>query len=322
VPPQIELRHLRYFTAVAEELSFTKAAEKLRLAQPSLTRQVRNLELEIGVRLLDRTTKGVALTAEGRLFLFDCRKLLAQCGESIAAVQRMSQGECSLDIGYIANTQNELLPASLEAFRKLSPRVAMNLFDMTSAEQFQALENRKLDLGFIGIRPVLSGHQFHSECVAQDTILLAVAKGHPLARKSKITLGDLAGQFFIGMSRKTEPGAREGLHQPCASAGFDAKVLQEADAKPTAIKFVAAGLGVALMPQQTTSLPHEGVCFRPLCPPLHRESRIAWRADNSSKPLKDYLRVVKELSGSLTETPATQTAPARETAPRPSATTR
>jgi len=129
----MEFRHLRYFVAVGEALSFTKAAERLRLAQPSLTRQVRNLEDEIGVKLLDRSNNRVALTEAGRLFLFDSKKLLAMCAESIAAVQRMNRGESSaLNIGYVANIHYGLLPATLGAFRKLCPGVALNLFDMTS----------------------------------------------------------------------------------------------------------------------------------------------------------------------------------------------
>src|SRR6186997_2348968 len=165
----MELRHLRYFVAVAEELSFTKAAEKLRLAQPSLTRQVRNLEAEIGVRLLDRSKNRVTLTDEGRLFLFDSKKVLAMCAESVAAVQRINRGESrQLNIGYVANIHYGLLPATLGAFRKLCPRVALNLFDMTSAEQFQALDGRKIDLGFVGLRPALSVHDLLSEGVAHD----------------------------------------------------------------------------------------------------------------------------------------------------------
>src|ERR1700728_1261629 len=110
----MELRHLRYFVAVADALSFTKAAEKLRLAQPSLTRQVRNLEDEIGVKLLDRSSNRVALTDEGRQFLFDAKKLLAMCDESIATVQRMKQGQSvDLNIGYVANIHYGLLPATL-----------------------------------------------------------------------------------------------------------------------------------------------------------------------------------------------------------------
>jgi DNA-binding transcriptional LysR family regulator len=297
---EMELRHLRYFVAVAEELSFTKAAKNLRLAQPSLTRQVRNLEDEIGVRLLDRANNRVALTEEGRRFLFDSKKLLAMCAESVAAVQRMNHGETSqLNIGYVANIHYGLLPATLGAFRKLCPRVALNLFDMTSAEQFQALDGRKIDLGFVGLRPAVSNHELLSEGVAYDTMLVALPERHPLAEKPKLKLADLAPQFFIGMSAKTHPGAREWLIETCQNAGFAGKILQEADVEPTAIRFVADGLGVAFMPEQITGLPHDGVVFRPLSPPLLRESTIAWRADNPSKPLKDYIQIVKELSRSM-----------------------
>ena len=296
----MELRHLRYFVAVAEELSFTKAAKRLGLAQPSLTRQVRNLEDEIGVRLLDRTNHRVALTEEGRQFLFDGRKVLAMCAESVAAVQRMNREETSqLNIGYFANLHYALLPATLSAFRKLSPRVALNLFDMTSVEQYQALDGRKIDLGFVGLRPALSTGDLMSEAVARDTMLVALPLRHPLAKKSKLKLADLAGQFFIGMSAKTHLGEREWLLETCRSAGFDGRILQEADADTTAIRFVSDGLGVAFMPEQITGAPHEGVVFRPLTPSLRRESTIAWRADNPSKPLKDYIQIVKDLSRTM-----------------------
>ena len=293
----MELRHLRYFVAVAEELSFTKAAQKLRLAQPSLTRQVRNLEDEIRVRLFDRSNNRVALTEEGRLFLFDSKRLLAMAADSVAAVQRMSRGETSdLNIGYVANIHYGLLPATLGAFRKLCPGVALNLFDMTAAEQYHALESRKIDLGFVGLRPSLPGHLLLSECVAHDTMLVALPTHHSLARKRKVTIADLAPFFFIGMSAKTHPGAREWLVDLCQKAGFAGRILQEADGEPTAIKFVADGLGVALLPDQITGLQYEGVVFRPLSPALRRDSSIAWRADNPSKPLQEYIRIVKELS--------------------------
>ena len=182
----MELRHLRYFVAVAEALSFTRAAEKLRLAQPSLTRQVRNLEDEIGVKLLDRSNNRVSLTDEGRQFLFDAKKLLAMSAESIATVQRMNRGQSAdLNIGYVANIHYGLLPATLGAFRKLCPGVALNLFDMTSAEQFLALDARKIDLGFVGIRPVRSGHHLLSECVAYDAMLVALPISHPLAKRAR-----------------------------------------------------------------------------------------------------------------------------------------
>src|SRR5687767_2961121 len=236
----MELRHLRYFVAVAEALSFTKAAQKLRLAQPSLTRQVRNLEDEIGVRLLDRSNNRVTLTDEGRRFLFDSQKLLAMAAETVAAVQRMSRGESSqLNIGYVANLHYGLLPATLGAFRKICPRTALNLFDMTSAEQFEALGSHKIDLGFVGVRPAPARLELLSECVAHDSILATLPALHPLAKKPKLQLADLASQFFIGMSHQTDPGTGAWLLETCAGAGFEPKVLQEADGETAVINFVA-----------------------------------------------------------------------------------
>lgn len=296
----MELRHLRYFVAVAEALSFTKAAEKLRLAQPSLTRQVRNLEDEISVQLLDRSKNRVTLTDAGRLFLFESKKLLATSDEIILATQRMNHGDTAqINIGYIANIHYNLLPTTLGAFRKLYPRVALNLFDMTSAEQFLALDSHKIDLGFIGLRPALSGHDLLSECFAHTTMLAALPAGHPLAKKAKLKLADLTSEFFISKSAETNPGSRKWLSDTCKSAGFTPKILQEADVEPLVIRFIADGLGVALLPEQISRLPHDGVVFRPLTPPLRREATIAWRADNPSKPLKDYIQIVKDLSPNL-----------------------
>lgn len=149
----MELRHLRYFVAVAEVLSFTRAAERLHLAQPSLTRQIKDLEAEIAVRLFDRSGKRICLTQEGESFLLDARRLLAECAQSVQAVQRLSRGEASqLNIGYIANIYHDLLPATLGAFRKACPRTALNLFDMTPDEQYRALDERRIDLGFVCFR--------------------------------------------------------------------------------------------------------------------------------------------------------------------------
>jgi DNA-binding transcriptional LysR family regulator len=294
---QMELRHLRYFVAVAEALSFTKAAGSLRLAQPSLTRQIQNLEDEIGVRLLDRSNKRITLTDAGRLFLFDAKKVLVQCAESVASVQRISRDENSqLNIGYSSNIHYGLLPATLGAFRKLCPQVALNLFDMTSAEQYLALVAQKIDLGFVGPRSAHSGHELLFECVTHDRIVAVLSAPHPLAKKPKLKLQDMATQFFIGMSEKTHPGAGEWLRELGRGAGFSLKILQEAENELAAIRFVGDGLGVALMPEQIAALPHDGVVFRPLSPPLRRESNIAWCAGNSSRPLNEYIRIVKELS--------------------------
>jgi DNA-binding transcriptional LysR family regulator len=145
--------------------------------------------------------------------------------------------------------------------------VALNLFDMRSAEQFQALDDRKIDLGFVGLRPALSRQEMRSESVAQDTMLVAVSMDHPLAKELKIKLADLAPQFFIEMSAQTHPGsASMASLRPTGAPDSRRKILQEADTEMTAIKFVVDGLGVALMPEQITGLSHEGTVFLPLSP--------------------------------------------------------
>jgi DNA-binding transcriptional LysR family regulator len=296
----MELRHLRYFVAVAEALSFTKAAQKLGLAQPSLTRQVRNLEDEIGARLLDRGNNKVALTEEGRAFLSDARKVLAMCAESVASVRRISRGESfHLNVGYVANVHYDLLPGTFGAFRKLYPRMTLNLFDMSGAQQIHALLHREIDIGFVGLRPESSSGDLLSECIGHEAIVVALAHRHPLAKKPRLKLADLEPNFFIAMSPATHPGAREWLMKVCERSGFVASVLQEAEGEPAAIKFVADGLGVALLPKQMTEHPREGVVFCPLVPPLLQESTISWRADNHSKPLQEYIRIVKAVEQGL-----------------------
>jgi DNA-binding transcriptional LysR family regulator len=293
----MELRHLRYFVAVAEALSFTRAAENLHLAQPSLTRQIKDLEGEIRVRLFDRSGKRISLTQEGEAFLPDARRLLAECTQSVQSVQRLSQGEAGqLNIGYVANVYRDLLPATLGAFRKACPHTALNLFDMTPAEQSIALDERKIDLGFVCFRARPHSNGLQWVCVGHDVITVAVAARNPLAKKAKIDLKDLEPMFFIGMSEKAYPGSNEWLIDVCSKAGFTPRILQDADREPAVINFVAAGLGVALLTEQIKRLPHEGVVFRPLRQHLTTDSWAVWKVSNSSDCLKKYIQIVKELS--------------------------
>jgi DNA-binding transcriptional LysR family regulator len=293
----MELRHLRYFVAVAEMLNFTRAAEKLRLAQPSLTRQIHNLEEEIGVQLLNRSKSHVALTVEGRSFLVDARRLLALATESVAAVQRLSRGETGqLNVGYISNFNFELLPKTLGAFREGFPHIALNLFDMTPAEQLRALEARKIDLGFVGLRPPIATKDLQWECLARHKTIVAIPQRHPLAKKSRIKLSDLKTMFFVGMSEKTHPGFREWLCEVCRPADFTPRILQDAEIEPGLMRFVAEGLGVTLAREQIKNLPHPGVIFRPLSPAVRTDYCIAWNRDNDSRALQQYILILRNLA--------------------------
>jgi DNA-binding transcriptional LysR family regulator len=293
----MELRHLRHFVAVAENLNFTKAAAKLHLAQPSLTRQVHNLEEEIGVRLLNRSKSHVALTEEGRAFLVDARRVLALATESVQAVQRLSRGEIgSLNIAYSSNFYFELLPETLGAFRQAFPHIALNLFDMTPAEQSRALEASKIDLGFTGLRPPASTRRLQWESIARHRTVVVLPVRHPLARKRRVNLGELKTMFFVGMSEKTHPGFRDWLCETCQPAGFTPRILQDAELEPALMTFVAEGLGVTLAREDITKMPHPGVAFRPLMPPVKADYCIAWNRDNDSRALQQYIEIVKRLT--------------------------
>ena len=291
----MELRHLRYFIAAADALSFTKGAEKLHLAQPSLTRQIKDLEEEIGVRLLDRTTAHVSLTPEGQSFLVDAKRVLDLSEEIVESVRRFSRHELTpLNIGYVANLFYDLLPVTLASFQRSFPTIPINLFDMSCGDQFQALQDGKIDLGFMGLRKPIEERGFQFRAIASYETVAAVAKSNPLAKKSVIKLKELKPMFFIGMSEGSYPGYRQWLTETCLRVGFSPKVLQDADIERTLIHSVAAGLGVALLPDQVKKLPHDSVVFRELNPSVKTESCIAWKADNPSVALKAYVNIVTD----------------------------
>jgi DNA-binding transcriptional LysR family regulator len=295
----MELRHLRYFVAVADALSFTKGAEKLRLAQPSLTRQIKDLEERIGVRLFDRTKRRVSLTEEGKFFLADAKRVLAHSAEIVQAVQRLNGRErLRLNIGYVANLFYSVLPASLAAFQCSFPLVSINLFDMTCGDQFRALEDGKIDIGFVGFQKPIEEPGLEFRLIASYKTVAALAKNNPLARKTVIKLKDLEPMFFIGLSEASYPGYRDWLITTCRQARLRPKILQEANTERTLIQAVESGLGVALLPDQIKKLSGENVSFRPISPPVASQSCIAWKKENPSATLKAYLQTITDFAAS------------------------
>jgi len=291
----VELRHLRDFVAVADELSFTRAAKKLHISQPSLTQQIKLLEQELGVRLLNRIKGRISITESGKGFLEDSRRVLALSEDSVRAVRHFNRNEArQLKIGYVASLHYHLLPATLAAFQRAYPEVALNLFDMTCGQQLEALATDKIDLGFIGLRVSLAGTNLQAEAIAHYEILVALPKAHPLSKKPKINLKELESHFFVGMSERNYPGWGEWMRRTVSQAGFTPRTLQEADGPLAVLAFVAAGLGAALLPEQIKLLAHPGVAFRPLKPVVKVESYIAWRSDNTSKPLDRYVEILKQ----------------------------
>jgi len=296
----MELRHLRYFVSVAEALSFTRAAEKLHTAQPSLTRQIKDLEEELGVQLLNRTKRQVTLTDEGRSFLVDAKRVLALAAETVASVRRLRSGETrAFNVGYVSNLFYDLLPNTLASFHRSFPTVSVNLFDLSCGEQFRALEDGRLDLGFVGLHEPIARRGLEFRAVVSYKTVVALPKGDPLAGKATVEMKALASMFFIGMSESSYPGYRDWLTRTCRHAAFTPKVLQDVDLERTMIHAIAAGLGVALVPEQLKKLEHDNVVFRPINPPVATEGCIAWRSENPSAALKAYVHIVEQAGRSF-----------------------
>src|SRR5712692_4429863 len=199
----MELRHLRYFLAVAEALNFTKASARLRVAQPALSRQMTDLEEEIGVDLLKRSPRGVTLTAEGKLFLVEVRELLKRADESVEKVRALARGEYGeLHVGYAPSPTVEVLPPALAAFQKTVPRVKVLLHDLSSDELIAGLQNATLELAVM-VEPIgeqTAGIEF--ELLHTYPLCVALTAAHPFARLKSITLEQLAAEPLIGLRRK------------------------------------------------------------------------------------------------------------------------
>src|SRR5712671_4290890 len=244
----MELRHLRYFVAVAEALNFTKASARLRVAQPALSRQMTDLEDEIGVDLMKRSPRGVTLTAEGRLFLDEVRELLKRADVSVEKVRALARGEYGeLHVGYAPSPTVEILPPALAAFQKAVPRVKVLLHDLSSDELIAGLQNATLELAVMVRQPVgdeTAGIQF--ELLRTYPLCVAMTAAHPFARLKSVSLDKLAAEPLVGLRRKDYPEYNRILDRLFAPVRATPRIAVECDSASSLITEVEAGRGVAL----------------------------------------------------------------------------
>ncbi|MNK32068.1 HTH-type transcriptional regulator BenM [compost metagenome] len=296
----MELRHLRYFIAVAEELHFGRAAQRLHMAQPPLSQQIRALEDMIGVRLFDRTQRSVALTAAGALFLEEAYKTLAQAEHAVRVAQRASRGEIGrVRIGFVSSIAYGPFPTLLRAFRERSPGVALELHEQTTTSQTEALLTGTVDLGLFRLDAESARVQrpmgIQVEPLRTEPFVVALPEAHPLASRSRIALADLKDEDFVLFPRASNPGLHDYLVLACRKAGFEMRVVQEADLMQTLVSLVAAGLGVTLTPASLQNLQRMGAVYRPLEEPaLESQIMAAWREDDASPVLAALLETLRD----------------------------
>jgi DNA-binding transcriptional LysR family regulator len=296
----MELRHLRYFVGVAEESSFTRAARKLRVAQPALSRQIRQLEEEMGVALFERDRTGARLTEAGRVFLGEARSLLTHSASAVKAAQAArAPGGGSLNIGYIWALFHTIAPAAIARFRREFPGVAVHLFDLTGTQQAEGLMEGRLDAGFVGFAHEADAPGLAKRKVGECELVAALPENHPAAKRRTVPLAALAQDFFFAISDQTYPGAARWVMDACAGAGFRPKILQAAERGYTILGLVAGNCGVALLPEPLRALPHPGVVFRPLTPPPKCDLFVAWKAGRMTPLREAFVRSLSESLGTV-----------------------
>lgn len=259
----MELRHLRYFLAVARELNFGRAAQALHIAQPPLSRAIRQLEDELGAELIDRQARPIRLTPAGQFFQRQAMQTLERLDEVRAATRRIASGRRAwFSIGFVPSSLYGLLPEVIRRFREAHPEVEVGLSEMTTVQQIEALKAGRIDVGFG--RLTLDDARVHGEVVTHEPVVAALPSQHRLARQKRLSLARLADEPLLLYPAKPRPSYADQVLAMFEARGLRPTIALEANELQTAIGLVVAGIGLALVPQSVQALHRDGVVYRPL----------------------------------------------------------
>jgi DNA-binding transcriptional LysR family regulator len=293
----VELRHLRYFVAVAEELHFGRAAVRLQMAQPPLSQQIQALERELGVALLHRTTRRVSLTGAGTAFLMQARRVLEQTERAVRTAQRTGNGEIGhLAIGFVPSADLDILPRALRLFRARFPGAEVELHSLLPGQQIEALREGQIHLGIL--RLPIDDRGLVLKSIQREPMVAALPAKHPLARCARIRMADFKDEAMIVFPRRTAPGHYDWLLGTCYRLGFTPRVLHETESLQTNIGLIAGGFGVSLLPASIRNLRRAGVVYRNLVPPVPQvEMAAAYLRENPSDMGQAFLEILRQSSG-------------------------
>jgi len=291
----MELRHLRYFVTLAEELHFRRAAERLHIAQPPLSQQIRQLETELGFSLFYRTKRSVQLTEAGIVFLVEAQRILTQLTLAIQVGRQVSRGEIGqLVIGFVSSTAYNVLPPILRTFRSHFPNVKLGLQELTTDQQVQWLREKRIDIGLF--RPPIEDDGFSVEPIFEEALMVALPETHALAHQSEVSLRSLAHESFMMIPRNVAPGLYDPIISSCQQAGFSPIVAQEAIQMQTIVSLVAAEIGVAIVPASLQQLQRPGIVYKEIAESTPKVTiAMIWRSQDSSAIVQRFLEVVRQI---------------------------
>jgi DNA-binding transcriptional LysR family regulator len=289
----MELRHFRYFIAVAEELHFSRAAERLHIAQSALSQQILSLESELGISLFYRTKRQVQLTTAGEAFLEDARSIIAQVRQATERSQRVARGEIGqLRIGFTILSLHSVLPPIFQSLRQSHPGVQLILNEMTTQAQLNALQAKQIDVGFL--HPPVADNTLEIVDLKAETMWVVLPSEHPLAHRQRLSLRSLCHSPLIIHPRHEGVILYDQILQLYASIDCQPTIVQEAMTSPTRIGLVAAGLGITFVPQSLCALHYPGVVYKKLSDAMPKLAyAIAWQRDNKM-PLIHHFRTLNK----------------------------
>ncbi len=294
----MELRHLRYFVAVGEEEHFGRAAKRLLVAQPALSRQIQDLEREIGFKLFDRLSRGVKISAAGKLFLEDARQILDQLHEATERAQRVARGQSgTLRVGFTENVSwRGVVPGSFRLFRELYPDAELQLSPLPSLHQLEAVRSGRLDAGFM-LNPPEPDQELDQLPVAIYSLALAAPTTHPLSKIRNLSLRDMVEARFIWFPRRESAAFYDRLMYECFRGGLESpRIVQEALNEATILTLVAQGMGVGFVLETARWRCPDGVRILEVADlNLPMPLALVWRKDNLSPLLAKYVTDVGTL---------------------------
>lgn len=292
----VELRHLRYFVAVAEEAGFGRAAGRLHLTQQSLSQQIKALERALGTRLFDRDTRGTRLTDTGRAFLPEARAVLSRADAAVAVAQRAARGEIGrLDLAFLASTANYMVPPVVRAVRDKLPDLELAIHDVQIDELVAGLRDGRFHAAFT--RPPLAVG-LRTQTLAREPVCAVLPDTHPLASRPELRLVELAGEHWVLTPRSSWPPWHDVYDRDFAAAGFSPDVVQRTVGVPNLLRLVAAGVGVTRLARSASSIRRTGVVFVPLTGE-HTDTVIAWLPSRQSPVVQNLLTIVSDLAATV-----------------------
>jgi DNA-binding transcriptional LysR family regulator len=292
----MELRHLRYFVAVAEELNFSRAAVRLHIAQPALSNQIKALETELGVQLLERTRRVVRLTEAGKTLLSDARPLLADAQTAELHARGAQKGESgTIHIGYVLTAANARLASIIKAFRQSYPGVQPDLAQLATGAQIAGIRSRQLDVGFV--RPPVHAPEIETEVIGEEKMVLAVASEDPLARKKRLTWQDLNGKTVLSVHPTVANYYYESFYAACRQNKVKISIGPYSQDIHSSLWLVSTGYGVTPITESAREFASANLAFLDLpADGPFIQTVLAWRKDNSSPVLANFLRTVRSVS--------------------------